>query len=418
VTNNPRSDSQPAISAAVPPANEWQLLTVLVGVQFTHIMDFMVMMPLGPQFMRIFDITPAQFGLLVSSYTLTAAVAGFVAAFRLDRYDRKRALLVLYGCFAVATLLCALAPGYTFLLIARAVAGAFGGVLNATIQSFIGDAIAPARRGRATGTVAMGFSLAAIAGVPVGLLLANQFGWRAPFFAVAIVAALIWVAALRVLPSLRGHVVSGAPVPPLEQLRAMFGERNHVYSVLLAGSLMLGGFSVIPFLSPYLVGNTGLAETHLPYVYLAGGLATLVTSRLIGMYADRSGKRHAFAVVALLSIVPILMVTNLGRMTMTWLLAATTIMFVFMSGRYVPAIALINSSVMPQQRGSLMSFVSSTQSACSAFAALAAGHVIERTATGALLHYGWVGMFAVSMTLLAVWCSRKIRTIDDRVASN
>ncbi len=402
----------------MPPANEWQLLTVLVGVQFTHIMDFMVMMPLGPQFMRIFGITPAQFGLLVSSYTLTAAVAGFVAAFRLDRYDRKRALLVLYGCFAVATLLCALAPGYTFLLIARAVAGAFGGVLNATIQSFIGDAIAPARRGRATGTVAMGFSLAAIAGVPVGLLLANQFGWRAPFFAVAIVAALIWVAALRVLPSLRGHVVSGAPVPPLEQLRAMFGERNHVYAVLLAGSLMLGGFSVIPFLSPYLVGNTGLAETHLPYVYLAGGLATLVTSRLIGMYADRSGKRHAFAVVALLSIAPILMVTNLGRMTIPWLLAATTIMFVFMSGRYVPAIALINSSVTPQQRGSLMSFVSSTQSACSAFAALAAGHVIERTATGALRHYGWVGIFAAGMTLLAVWCSRKIRTIDDRVASN
>jgi predicted MFS family arabinose efflux permease len=414
VTNEPLADAQPATAAVVPAQTEWQLLSVLVGVQFTHIMDFMVMMPLGPQFMRIFDITPAQFGLLVSSYTLTAAVAGFVAAFRLDRYDRKLVLLVLYGCFAIATLLCALAPGYTFLLLARAVAGAFGGVLNGTIQSFIGDAIAPTRRGRATGTVAMGFSLAAIAGVPVGLLLANQFGWRAPFFAVAIMASLIWVTALRVLPSLRGHVMSGRPAPALRQLRIMFGERNHVYAMLLAGSLMLGGFSVIPFLSPYLVGNTGLPEAHLPFVYLAGGLATLVTSRLIGIYADRSGKRHAFAVIALVSILPILIVTNLGRLTTPWLLAATTVMFIFMSGRYVPAIALINSSVSTQQRGSLMSFVSSTQSACSAFAALAAGHVIERTPSGALLHYGWVGAFAVAMTLLAVFWSRRIRLQHER----
>ena len=132
------------------------------------------------------------------------------------------------------------------------------------------------------------------------------------------------------------------------------------------------------------------------------------------MYADRSGKRHAFAVIALLSIVPILIVTNLGRLALPWLLTATTIMFVFMSGRYVPAIALINSSVTPQHRGSLMSFVSSVQSACSAFAALAAGHVIERSASGALLHYGWVGAFAVGMTLLAVYWSGRIRLLDGR----
>jgi predicted MFS family arabinose efflux permease len=412
LTSDPDTASFGGKRAKAPP--EWQLLAVLAGVQFTHIMDFMVMMPLGPQFMRIFDITPVQFGLLVSSYTLTAAAAGFLAAFHLDRYDRKFALLVLYGCFAFATLLCALAPGYTLLLLARAAAGAFGGVLNAIIQSFIGDAIAPERRGRATGTVAMGFSLSAVAGVPIGLLLANQFGWRAPFFAVALMALAIWIAALRVLPSLRGHLSADRRKSALEQLSSILGERNHRYAFLLAACLMLGGFSVIPFLSPYLVGNTGLLETQLPYVYLAGGLATLFTSRMIGAYADRRGKHHAFAVIALISIAPILIVTNLGRQTLPWLIAATTFMFIFMSGRYVPAIALINSSVAPQQRGSLMSFVSAIQSACSAIAAVGAGYVIERTPSGALLHYGWVGVFAVGMTLLAVIWSRRIRLVKDR----
>jgi predicted MFS family arabinose efflux permease len=401
-------------ATALTVAKEWQLLAVLASVQFTHIMDFMVMMPLGPQFMRIFHLTPAQFGWLVSSYTLTAAVAGFFAAFRLDRYDRKLALLVLYGCFTAATLLCALAPGYLFLLIARAVAGAFGGVLNAVIQSFIGDAIAPQRRGRATGTVAMGFSLSAVAGVPVGLFLANHFGWRATFLAVAVMAVLVWFAALRVLPSLRAHVAPGNGMAPLAKLRLIFGERNHRFAFMLAGSLMFGGFSVIPFLSPYLVGNTGLLETQLPYVYLAGGLATLLTSRAIGMYADAKGKRHAFTVIALISIIPILLVTNLPHLPLPYLIAATTLMFIFVSGRYVPAIALINASVAPRHRGSLMSFVSAIQSACSAFAALAAGYVIERTPSGTLLHYGWVGAFAVGMTLLAVFWSRKIRLIDDR----
>jgi predicted MFS family arabinose efflux permease len=182
----------------------------------------------------------------------------------------------------------------------------------------------------------------------------------------------------------------------------------------LAGTLMLGGFSVIPFLSPYLVGNAGLLETHLPYVYLAGGLATLITARLIGLYADRRGKRHAFAVIALISTVPILIVTNLVPLPLPWLIAVTTFMFIFMSGRYVPAIALINASVVAQHRGSLMSFVSAIQSACSGLAALAAGYVIVRTPSGILLHYAWVGAFAVAMTMLAVFWSRRIRLIDDR----
>lgn len=405
----PSSQAQPSSQAA---PQEWQLLAVLAAVQFTHILDFMVMMPLGPQFMRIFDITPGQFGLLVSSYTLAAAASGVFAAFRFDRYDRKKTLLLLYGCFLVATTLCSIAPSYQALLWARCLAGAFGGVLHAMVHAIIGDAIAPQRRGRATGTVAMGFSMSAVAGVPIGLALANQFGWRAPFLAVALASGLVWLCAWRILPSLRGHV--GARINAREKLRLVFGERNHRYALLLAGCLMLAGFSVIPFISPYLVANAGLAETDLPYVYFAGGLATLITSRAIGWCADRYGKRRMFALVASASTLAILIVTNLGRVGTAWIIAATTLFFILVSGRFVPAMALINASALPQHRGSLTSFTAALQSACSACAAIGAGHVIQRSTTGTLLHYQGVGVFAVIMTLCAVFWSRKLRLLGDR----
>ncbi len=382
---------------------------MLAGVQFTHIMDFMVMMPLGPQFMRLFAISPHEFGWLVSSYTLTAAVAGFLAAFKLDHYDRRYALLAVYGGFTLATLLCALAPSYSLLLAARAAAGAFGGILNAVVHSVIGDAVPPQRRGRATGTVMMAFSVAAIAGVPVGLLLAGRFSWRAAFFAVTFASALIWLFAWRIMPHLAGHLTGETRLQILSKLRGVFLHANHRRGLALTGALLLGGFTVIPFVSPYLVANVGLEEGDLPSIYFLGGLATLVTSRLIGQLADRFGKKRVFTVVALLSVVPMLIITQLGRVPLAVVLMCTTLFFVLVSGRFVPAMALINSSVVPAQRGAFMSFNASVQSLCSAAAALGAGFVIGRASDGSLTHYGAVGAFASLLTVAAVWLARRIR---------
>ena len=188
------------------PAREWSILAILVGVHFIHIMDFMIMMPLGPQFMRLFEITPPQFGFLVSIYTFSAGLCGFFAAFVIDRFDRKTVLIVLCGGFAAATLLCALAPNYPMLLAARAVAGAFGGMMGAVVFSIIGDIIPEYRRGAATGTVMSAFSLAAVLGLPIGLFLANLSDWRAPFFFLTVLGVLIIAAAWRALPPLRGHL--------------------------------------------------------------------------------------------------------------------------------------------------------------------------------------------------------------------
>lgn len=332
------------------PSGERSLVLILAAVQFTHIMDFMIMMPLGPQLMRVMLISPQQFGLLVSAYTLTAAVAALAVAFYTDRFDRRHTLAFLYVGFVISTLLCAIAPGYWQLLAARAIAGAFGGVAGATVHSIIGDAIPEQRRGAATGMIMSAFALSSIIGVPIGLVLAAHWSWRAPFFLLVAVSALVLVVAWKILPSMRGHIIEGKAHRPLQQMKAVFGDANHLRAFVFMFTLMFAGFSVIPFISPYMVANVGLKESDLPYLYLFGGLATAFSSRYIGKLADRHGKRQIFTLIGLISIVPLLITTNLPPVPVWMAICASVIFMVFVSGRFVPAMALVISSVRPAAR--------------------------------------------------------------------
>ena len=393
--------------------SERLLILTLAGVQFTHIMDFMVLMPLGPQLMRVMHISPRQFGFLVAAYTLSASAVAFMTALFIDRFDRKHALVFLYSGFAVSTLFCGLAPGYGSLLIARAFAGAFGGVAGAAVYSIIGDAIPPERRGTATGVVMTAFSVSAIVGVPVGLFLASMLTWRAPFFLLVAISSLVLIGVWHLVPSVRTHLTHGlAPTPPWRLARTVFADPNHRRALALPATLVFGGFAVIPFLSPYAVSNVGLTEGDLPYIYLFGGLATAFTSRHIGRLSDRYGKREVFSLVAALSIVPLVVVTNLPPVPVWVMILTTTVFMILVSGRFVPAMALVTSSAQPRMRGSLMSFSSALQHLSSGLASLLGGLLIGHAATGALTRYWLVGMIAVACTLLAIHIAWRINAVS------
>ena len=393
--------------------HELALLLTLAAVQFTHIVDFMIMMPLGPQFMRLFDIDPHAFSLLVSSYTFAAAASGFVAAFWIDRFDHKQALLFLYAGFIVATALCGLAPNYPLLLAARIVAGLFGGVTGGLVLAIVADLVPFSRRATANAIVAASFSLAAVAGVPAGLWIAAHFTWRTPFLALAVLSAGIGAAAARLLPQLRAHLAHATRRRPLAQLRAIFGVRNHLRAFAFTLTLMLAGFTVIPFIAPYNVANVGLAETDLPIMYFAGGLATLVTTPLIGRIADRYGKKRVFAILGALSIVPILITTHLTVVPLAVIIACSVLFFVLVTGRFGPGMTLVTGSAAAALRGSFMSFNASIQQMGAGLAALTAGLIIGRGADGALTGYGIVGWLAVACTLVAIWLAQRIRIVDD-----
>jgi len=393
--------------------SERKLLILLAAVQFTHVLDFVIMMPLGPQFIRVFSISPREFGLLVSSYQFSASIFGLLGALFLDRYARKPALLVLYFGFIVGTFICAIAPTYGVLMAARILAGAFGGVLGALVFSIIGDRIPESRRGAATGTVMSAFSVASVVGVPIGLFLANALEWHAPFFFISLIALLVLYAGFKWLPKMSENI---KPSPAKFKFATQFKEigkvlsyRNHWRAFGLTMTLMFGGFSLIPFISPFMVFNVGVEESELPYIYLCGGLFTFFTSRYFGVLSDRFGKRKVFITIAALSIFPILMLTHLPRLPLGWALAATTFFMILFSGRFVPAMSMITSSVDNRHRASFMSMNSSMQQMAAALASFMAGLIVERASSGMLINYDVVGWIATAFTLWAILLAAKLK---------
>ncbi|MES2917621.1 MAG: MFS transporter [Pseudomonadota bacterium] len=393
--------------ALIPPERERQLILLLAGIQFCHIVDFMVMMPLGPLLMRQLGVSPAQFGLLVSAYTLAAGLAGFACAFVIDRLDRRRLLLGIFAGFVLATLACGLARDYDALLLARLLAGAFGGVLGANVMAYLGDCVPESRRGAATGKVMAAFSVAAVAGVPLGLLLAVHLDWRMAFFLVAGAGLGLLVAAVRGLPSVPAQ--QQGTFDPLGTLGAVFGVANHWRAFALIAALMLAGFSVIPFISPYMVHNVGLTETQLPYIYLVGGLATLFTAPLIGRLADRFGKARMVQVVCSLSLLPLFLMTHLPPLALPLVLVVSTLFLVLVSGRLIPAMALVTSASAPALRGRFLSMNAALQQLAASAAAWLPTLVLAQGADGQLLHYDLVGYGAMTMTLLALWLAGKVQ---------
>lgn len=389
------------------------LLFTLAAINFTHIVDFMIMMPLGPQLMRLFDITPQQFSALVSTYTFSAGVSSFIGAFVLDRFDRKKALMIAYTGFVVGTFACALAPNYQLLLSARIVTGAFGGVISALILSIIGDVIPEFRRATAIGIVMGAFSVASVVGVPFGLFMANQYSWHAPFIFLGVLSSVILGLIVASMPRLQSHLDHNTVHPsPIRILSNVAKNSNQLSALCFTIMLVLGHFSIIPFLSPYMVANVGFSESDLTYIYLIGGAVTIFTSPMVGRLADRIGKPRVYMMFALLTLIPVFALTNLPKTAVPLALLVTTVFFVTSSARWVPATTMITSTVTPQSRGSFMSINSSVQQITAGIAASIAGVIVTKDASGALINYQYVGYLAIVVSLMGILVSRRLRAIS------
>ncbi len=387
--------------------SERAMLLILAGIQFCHVLDFMIMMPLGPFLIGALGISTQEFGLLVASYSFSAAAAGVLMAPVVDRFERKRFLLVIFLAFALATLLCAAAPNFSLLLIARGLAGVFGGMMGALVHTMVADAVPFERRAMATGYVATAFSVSSIAGVPLSLLLADALGWQAPFLLIALVSAgLIWFA-YRALPDFRAHLDARREERAVRQMLRVAIEPNHLRAMVLSCLVILGGFTVIPYITLYAIANVGIAANEIPVIYFLGGAATLVTARLIGALADRRGKVFVFRIMALAACVPVLLVTNTGPVSLLVWLIITTLFFILVSGRMVPLLAIVGSAVTPQARGTFMSLNATVQSMAMGVASMLGGLFITQAPDGLISGYGWVGLVAAGFNVLAaLWVGR------------
>jgi MFS transporter, DHA1 family, inner membrane transport protein len=393
------------------PARERVLLWLLALTQFTVIMDFMVMMPLGPQIMKAFAIGPAGFAAAVSAYAWCSGLTGLFAATYIDRFDRRRLLMVVFSLFLLSNLGCALASDFHLLLFARAFAGLTGGVLGPIVFAIVGDVIPESRRGAAMGLVMTSFSIASIVGVPAGVALGAHFGWQSAFELLVVFCAVIWIGALRIVPSLTSHLAK-SPTPlaqVIPNLYRLIVKPSHVRAFVLVLAMVTSNMLIVPFISPVLVANLGIAPDEIPYIYIAGGIATLFTARWLGRMADRYGKVRVFRYVAAFSILPVLVVTHLP----TWPLLAIVAFFPFfmvaMSGRFIPMQALMTSVPDAPQRGAFMSITTAMQSLGAGAGAWFGGLLLGEGVHGEILGYGMNGWIAAVLTVFGmIWISRVV----------
>lgn len=393
---------------------EYSILLTLALIQFTHVMDFMIIMPLGNQLMKLFQIEPQQFGFIVSAYTITAGLVGFAGAFFVDNFDRKKLLLTCYAGFLIGTLACAFAPNYGFMLAARIFTGAFGGLLSTLILSIVGDLIPNERRGSAMGFVTAGFSLASVFGVPFGNYLASIYSWHAPFLFIAAAGLVVAGLIFKFVPFLSEHIQHKAQRPRLSEVVAnLIDNRNQRKALLLMCLLMLSQFSIIPFIAAYMEKNVGFTQIEVTYIYFYGGICSVFAAPLIGRMADRIGKFKVFAIFASLAIIPLFLITNMPTVPIWMALIVTSFFFIVISGRVVPAMALITSTTTPKSRGSFMSFNSSVQQTSAGVAAFIAGAIVTKDEAGKLQHYPIVGYIAIAACFLSIWAASRILSADE-----
>ncbi len=395
------------------------LLASLAGAKFTHIMDFMVMMPLGPILMKTMDITAQQFGFLVASYSISAGIAVLLSALFIDKLPRRKSLLFVYLGFILGTLVCGISNSYFTLMLARMLTGIFGGVLNALILSTVGDSFSIEKRAGAMGVVLTAFSAAAAFGVPFGIYLASLGDWNWPFFVIVILALPLWFGMFYFVPAGEKTVKPKDAVKEayFEVFLRVLRNPNQLTALGMSLALVLGQFMIIPYISPYMVGNIGFSQMQLVYIYLCGGLSTLVTGPIIGRFADKYGHKRLFLIFAAFSIIPLLLVTHLPKVALPLALVASTLFFIFISGRIIPSSTMVISSVETRFRAGFVSINTAMQQFAAGLAATISGSVVTEivvkdAAVKAISGYHIVGYMAVGLTLIAMLLGSRLKAVN------
>jgi predicted MFS family arabinose efflux permease len=378
------------------------VLALLAFLQFTIILDFMIISPLGAMLMPTLRITPAQFGLVVSVYAFSAGASGFLAAGFADRYDRKKLLLFFYGGFVAATLLCALSHSYGFLLFARMLTGVFAGVIGSTVFAITTDLFAFQLRGRVMGIIQTAFAASSIVGIPMGLYVSNRWGWNAPFLLIVAISLSVGVVMIRFLRPIDAHLALQQDRSPLRHFVHTLSTPRYLQGFATTALLSTGGFLLMPYMSAFSVHNLGISLERLPLVYMMTGVCSIIAGPLIGRASDTFGKYLVFCLGCVVTSVMVVIYTHMGLTPIGLVILVNCLLFVGVTSRMITASALISAVPQAADRGAYMSISSSIQQISGGIAAVLGGLVVTESASGALQHFDVVGYMLVTSTLITL----------------
>jgi len=377
--------------------SERTVIFLIGAVQFVNILDFMMVLPLGPFFAGPLGIPASQIGVIGGSYTAAAAVSGIACSFFLDRFDRRKALGTAVAGLVVATALGGFSVGFGSIIFARILAGFFGGPATSLSLSIVADVIPAERRGKALGAVMGSFSVAAVLGVPAGLELARWGGWRLPFFSVAGLGLVLIPVAIALLPPLKGHLVAARP--RWTGFFKLLSHRTVQLSAVATAVVMSSAFLVIPIITPYLVFNLRFPAKDLKWIYVIGGALSFGVLRIIGALVDRYGSTR----LATVGTVLFLIVSWLAFVRYDSRVPITGLFVLFMVGmnfRMAPYQTLISKVPGPSERASFMSLMSATQHLSTSAGAVFSSVVLSTGADGTLVGIPRLGLLAMVVAAL------------------
>jgi predicted MFS family arabinose efflux permease len=382
------------------------VIAILSFLQFTIILDFMIIGPLGALLLRDMHITTRQFGLVVSAYAFSAGASGLLAAGFADKFDRKRLLLFFYCGFLLGTLLCGVANTYRFLLAARIITGVFGGVIGSISMAIMADLFPLQVRGRVMGTVQSAFAASQVMGIPLGVFLSNRWGWHAPFLMIFAVSAAVGVLIATRMKPVIGHLSAASTANPFRHLVATVRQGRYLRTFAATMLLATGGFMLMPFGSTFTVNNLGISLHQLPWVYMATGVVTFIAGPLLGKLSDSIGKYKLFCIGSLAGALLVGVYCHLGPTPLAGVVVINAVLFVAVSSRMISASALISAVPDMRDRGAFMSVNSSLQQFSGGVASSLAGLIVVQAPGGRLLHYellGYVVMGAMTLVIVLMY---------------
>lgn len=388
------------------------VIVLLSVVQFTVVLDFMVMAPLGDMLMKSMHLNAAQFASAVSAYAFSAGISGILAAGFADKFDRKKLLLVFYIGFTGGTVLCAGATTFPLLLAGRIITGIFSGVLGASAMAIVTDLFSFDQRGRVMGFTQMSFAVSQVAGIPIGLYLANEFSWHAPFTMIVIFSMVAITFTAYLLKPVTMHLDRREKKNPLKHLQKTLSTKVYWLPFIATALLSIGGFMLMPFSTPFMINNVGVSQTQLPMVYVIMGSCSIVVLPMIGKVSDRFGKFATFLAGTFLAMLMIVVYTNLEQVPVWEVIVISTLMFAGVMSRMIPSTALMTAVPKKEDRGAFMSINSSLQQIAGGVAAVIAGWVIFQKPDGKLVHFNVLGYVCIG---LMVVCAIFMYHINNRI---
>jgi predicted MFS family arabinose efflux permease len=397
--------------------SSYQILVIvlLALTQFTVVLDFMVMSPLGDILMKSMNMTTTQFGLVVSAYAFSAGIAGILTAGFADRFDRKKLLLFFYIGFILGTLFCGLANTYPLLIAARIITGIFGGVIGSISMAIVADLFLPQQRGRVMGFLQMGFGSSQVLGIPISLYLANSFGWQSPFLMIVGLATLIWLIIIIKMKPITQHLEVKNDRNALHHLLHTIAQKDYRIGFMSTALLSLGGFMMMPWGSAFAINNLHVTPDQLPILFMIAGIATLIIMPIIGKLSDKMDKFNLFAIASVWMICVVLVYTRLTPVPFWFVIIMNVLMMIGIMSRMVPSMALASSLPKMQDRGAFMSINSSLQQIAGGVAAAIGGMVVvQKDKTSPLEHYDTLGILITIILLFAIYMVYRVSTIVKR----